>query len=125
MSLDMPEQREQGSAGTDEVRQDVAGFGPSWRRSDDQHTLSFSEIDRVTGQNGGQNMEEESWKPRKNWLESLTGSLNFYRIHLIAFTFVSLTILSADREHSGLGLSDIIERKISDSVDHVRYLSRL
>jgi hypothetical protein len=117
MSLDMPEQREQGSAGTDEVRQDVAGFGPSWRRSDDQHTLSFSEIDRVTGQ--------ESWKPRKNWLESLTGSLNFYRIHLIAFTFVSLTILSADREHSGLGLSDIIERKISDSVDHVRYLSRL
>lgn len=111
-SQDMPEQREQGPAETDEVRQDVAGFGPSWRRSEDQHTLSFSEIDRVTGQNGGQNMQDESWKPRRNWLESLTGSLNFYRIHLIAFTFVSPIILSGQREYSGARLNDIVGREM-------------
>ena len=107
----MPEQREQGTAETDEVRQDVAGFGPSWRRSEDQHTLSFSEIDRVTGQNGGQNMQEESSKPRKNWLEWITGSLNFYRIHLIAFTFVSPINSSGQRECSGARLIDIVGRK--------------
>jgi len=93
----MPEQREQGPAGADEVRQDVAGFGPSWRRSDDQHTLSFSEIDRVTGQNEGQTIEEDAWTPPKNWFKAFTGSLNFYRIHLIAFTFVSLTILPSPK----------------------------
>jgi hypothetical protein len=57
---------------------------PRWRRSEDQQTLSFSDVDRM---NGRDETLKLPWYQR--WWKAITGSLNFYRIHLLTFTFVS------------------------------------
>ena len=57
---------------------------PRWRRSEDQQTLSFSDVDRMNGRDETMKLP---WYQR--WWKAITGSLNFYRIHLLTFTFVS------------------------------------
>lgn len=64
---------------TDDLR------SPRWRRSEDQRTLS----DAGRAEDLDREIERSSLGAR--WLKRFTGSLNFYRIHLLTFTFVSST----------------------------------